>query len=157
MALIRVHCPGCRAELELDDRHAGQEVECGGCRQVFIVDPPGESAARPRPRRPRPDPDGDDFAYDRRRSLPRDEVRGGGVLTAISLILGVAGLPMGCCCGPGGVIVPAVGAVCGGVALGQSGGRALAVAGFALNVVGLGLGLGVRFFGFGNNLINIGL
>jgi hypothetical protein len=41
MAKIRVTCPACRTELELDAAHEGQEVECGNCLEVFKANPPG--------------------------------------------------------------------------------------------------------------------
>ena len=36
MPNIRVTCPTCKTELEVDAAHEGQEVECGNCLQVFI-------------------------------------------------------------------------------------------------------------------------
>src|SRR5579883_2748109 len=35
MANIRVKCPACKAELEIDESYEGQEVECGNCLEVF--------------------------------------------------------------------------------------------------------------------------
>ncbi|QJW93018.1 zinc ribbon domain-containing protein [Frigoriglobus tundricola] len=41
MANIRVTCPACRTELEVGAEHAGQEVECGNCLEVFVAKAPG--------------------------------------------------------------------------------------------------------------------
>jgi hypothetical protein len=37
MANIRVTCPTCESELELDEMFVGQEVECGSCGRVFVA------------------------------------------------------------------------------------------------------------------------
>jgi predicted Zn finger-like uncharacterized protein len=37
MANIRVTCPTCESELEIDEVFAGQEVECGSCGHVFVA------------------------------------------------------------------------------------------------------------------------
>jgi predicted Zn finger-like uncharacterized protein len=37
MANIRVTCPTCQTELEIDEVYVGQEVECGNCLQVFVA------------------------------------------------------------------------------------------------------------------------
>lgn len=92
MAKIRVTCPSCRTELELDAAHEGQEVECGNCLEVFKANPPGSGGGpkipaagpraggsgsgggtsrsgnrgRPAPKRRRRDDD-DDYEHDRRR------------------------------------------------------------------------------------------
>ena len=90
MANIRVTCPACKTELEVDASHEGQEVECGNCLEVFKAKPPGSSAAgggkipgagsrpggsggsgrgrsdRPAPKKRRRDDD-DDYDHDRRR------------------------------------------------------------------------------------------
>jgi hypothetical protein len=75
MAKIRVRCPACDSDLELDDSHEGQEVECGSCLHLFIArysGPapaagggaiPGLAPPAPAPRRA-PDPDEDDDGRD---------------------------------------------------------------------------------------------
>src|SRR6478609_8452051 len=40
MANIRVTCPTCGKVLEVGAEHAGQEVECGECFQVFVAEGP---------------------------------------------------------------------------------------------------------------------
>ncbi|MDB5308605.1 MAG: hypothetical protein JWO38_2807 [Gemmataceae bacterium] len=88
MSTIRVICPTCNAELEIDEKHAGQEVECGSCLQVFVAEAPGgkkkpyrmnrsgeddEAGDRAPRRRSRRDDDDDDYEDDRpRRRRRRD-------------------------------------------------------------------------------------
>jgi predicted Zn finger-like uncharacterized protein len=45
MANIRITCPTCRTELEIDDSHVGGQVECGNCLQVFVAEPPRRERA----------------------------------------------------------------------------------------------------------------
>lgn len=96
MANIRVTCPACKSELELDAEFEGQEVECGNCLEVFKATRAGaagssgtgkipgagtgssagsgrgRSTDRPAPKRRRRDDDDDD-ERDRRRRRRRDE------------------------------------------------------------------------------------
>jgi hypothetical protein len=65
MANIRVNCPACRALLELDAVHAGTEVECGSCLQVFVANAPA-------PRTPGAIPG---VAPPAKRNAPREEER----------------------------------------------------------------------------------
>lgn len=46
MAKIRVKCPACKTELEVDAEFAGQEVECGNCLEVFVANPPAPGSQR---------------------------------------------------------------------------------------------------------------
>src|SRR6187402_1718875 len=108
MATIRVKCPTCNAELEIDDRHLGEEVECGSCLQTFTPEDPKakkkpykmrrpadeDEDDRPR-RRSRRDDDDDDYDY----SPPRRGSGGGGGngLGLVSLILGISSFPLVCC------------------------------------------------------------
>jgi predicted Zn finger-like uncharacterized protein len=78
MAAIRVTCPTCKTELEIDERHAGQEVECGSCLQVFVAkDPnareeaPAASSTGKRPYKARRDSDEDDEDRPRRKRRSR--------------------------------------------------------------------------------------
>jgi predicted Zn finger-like uncharacterized protein len=41
MPNIRVTCPACKSELEIDSEFIGKEVECGSCLEVFVANPPG--------------------------------------------------------------------------------------------------------------------
>src|SRR6266545_1272321 len=43
MANIRVTCPACKSELEIDETFDGQEVECGNCLEVFTAKGPKSS------------------------------------------------------------------------------------------------------------------
>jgi predicted Zn finger-like uncharacterized protein len=49
MAKIRVKCPACKTELEVDSEFAGKEVECGNCLEVFVANPPGSGSQRGEP------------------------------------------------------------------------------------------------------------
>ena len=71
MATVRVTCPTCSAELEIDEKHVGQEVECGSCQQVFVSAPP-EGKKKPYRMR-RSDHDEDDDRRPRRRSRRDDD------------------------------------------------------------------------------------
>lgn len=65
--MLTVHCPTCDAALGLGDEMAGRQVRCGGCQEVFLVEPPSprrgrredEDDDRPTPRRSRRDADDD--------------------------------------------------------------------------------------------------
>jgi predicted Zn finger-like uncharacterized protein len=46
MANIRVTCPACKTELEVDAAFEGQEVECGNCLEVFTAKPPTPSGGK---------------------------------------------------------------------------------------------------------------
>ncbi|HJZ59630.1 MAG TPA: NINE protein [Gemmataceae bacterium] len=54
MPKIQVNCPTCNETLEIDDKYAGQEVECGSCFQVFVA-----KSSRPKSKRARDDDEGD--------------------------------------------------------------------------------------------------
>jgi len=99
MANIRVTCPACKSELEIDAAFDGQEVECGNCLEVFKAKGPGSSGSsgsprssgggkipgarpesssgsgrsRPAPRKKRRDDDDDDYEHDRRRDDDDDD------------------------------------------------------------------------------------
>jgi predicted Zn finger-like uncharacterized protein len=92
MANIRVTCPACKSELEIDEAFGGKEVECGNCLEVFVARAPGagdsgksgpgkipgagasgrsKPADKPAPKRRRDDDDDDD--RDRRRRRRDDD------------------------------------------------------------------------------------
>jgi|GEM_PF-2009576 len=103
MANIRVKCPACKAELEIDESYEGQEVECGNCLEVFSAKrgestPSGktsegdtssrsgggsssrskrkseeETEDKPRRKKRRRDDDDDDYDHDRRRDDDDDD------------------------------------------------------------------------------------
>jgi hypothetical protein len=98
MATIRVSCPMCGRLLEVGAEYAGQEVECGGCLQVFVAEAPASARipaatgvdppplARGKPQQPREDHD--DWAF---QTFPANG-------TAIAaLIVGVLALVTSCC------------------------------------------------------------
>jgi hypothetical protein len=110
MDTIRVTCPMCGKLLEVDAEHAGQEVECGECFQVFVVEasappkfkatqthePPPVVRGKPRPRRDDDDDDDehdhDGYEYDR----PRAPSSADGTAVA-ALVVGVLALLTSCC------------------------------------------------------------
>jgi predicted Zn finger-like uncharacterized protein len=49
MANIRLKCPTCESELEVDEAFDGQEVECGSCGRVFVARGPARRASEPAP------------------------------------------------------------------------------------------------------------
>ncbi|MDY3559828.1 hypothetical protein R5W23_001000 [Gemmata sp. JC673] len=84
MPNIRVTCPTCGTQLEVDAVHEGTEVECGNCLQVFVATTkkdrspaPGrktrESASRSGPPRDRADEEDDDRPSRRRRRGDDDD------------------------------------------------------------------------------------
>jgi predicted Zn finger-like uncharacterized protein len=157
MALIRVRCPACRAELEIDDQHTGQEVECGSCLQVFVVERPKEQsspAETRRPRRDRRDEEEDDFDYDRpsRRRRSSSRSTGGGIgLAVTSLVLGIVGIPL-VCCWPFAIPIQLAAAICGAISMGHPEGKGMAIAGLVLSIIGLVLSLGIMVLGIGMNM-----
>lgn len=164
MAKFRVRCPTCNAELELDEAHAGKEVECGSCLQVFTAPDKAEEKKpykmrpdrdeeeeRPFPRRPRRDDDYDEYDY----SPPTARGGGGGSTAAVfALILGILSLPLGCCwCA--GLPVSIAGIVCGSIGMKNPDGKGMAVAGLILSVLGLLLSGGLLLLWGGLNVMNL--
>jgi predicted Zn finger-like uncharacterized protein len=167
MATFRVRCPTCNAELELDDAHAGKEVECGSCLQVFTApdraekqkpyrmrpdrDDDAEEERPSRRRRPRRDDDYDEYDY----SPPSAGGGGGGSTVAvISLVLGIVSFPMMCCCSFISIPLSIGGIVCGLIGMQKPEGKGMAVAGLILSGLSLVLTGGLLFLGFGLNLMN---
>lgn len=75
MPNIRVNCPACRALLELDAAHAGTEVECGSCLQVFVANALAPRTPGAIPGVPPPQKRND--KHDDKHDEPRDDKRGG--------------------------------------------------------------------------------
>lgn len=82
--MLSVSCPTCGATLGLSDEMVGQQVRCGGCQEVFVVDAPApsrrprsrddEDEERPRRRTPRrEDDEEDDRDRPSRRRSQRDD------------------------------------------------------------------------------------
>jgi predicted Zn finger-like uncharacterized protein len=121
MPNIRVTCPACKTELEIDAAFEGQEVECGNCLEVFKAKKPGAGGSsgagktpgagtsgsgrgKPAPkaaaRKRRDDDDDDEYDHDRRRRDddddddydPRPRRSGGAGLGVASLVLGIFSL-----------------------------------------------------------------
>src|SRR5205823_1139799 len=125
---IRVTCPACKTELEIDAEFEGQEVECGNCLEVFKAKKPGstgkipgagtgssagsgsKSADKSAKKKRRDDDDDDDRPRSRRRDDDDDEDDyapppprrrsggGGNGLGVTSLVLGILSIIPGCCC-----------------------------------------------------------
>lgn len=171
MAKFRVRCPTCNAELELDAAHAGKEVECGSCLQVFTAP---DKAEKKKPYKARPDRDADEEEDrpSRRRHRPRrddyDEydyspprARGG----APSDVPGVVGLVLGCvaiiclvlgCFTCGATYVIAVPLALAGGVFSFFGKTGLRVAGLVLNILVLipaVIIIGLWFLGMGAAVI----
>lgn len=157
MSPLRFHCPVCDAEVELDRRHLGAEVECGACMAVWVADPAaavepppapdppaGPPGLRPRPSIPRPAR----RRYDRPPPPAEPEPPASGAAIT-SLVLGVLAVMSSCFC-PCLSIPLAVGAMAtGGTALLGRGGHGVATAGLTLGIVGLLLTAGAVAFGIG--------
>lgn len=161
MANIRVTCPTCKTELEVGAEHAGQEVECGNCLQVFVAKGPERPGPKvpavlglpgpapkpkPKPKRRRDTDDDDEYDHDRR---PRDDdfddyddyrpsrasdSSGADGLAVASLVLGILALPF-VCCWPLGLPLAALAVVMGAVGLRSRDNHGLAVAGLVLGIV----------------------
>jgi hypothetical protein len=154
MATIRVHCPTCNAELELDARHAGEEVECGSCLQVFVAreparpDPDPDEPRRGTRRRWRRRDDDDDYDY-------RPPRAGGGTgLAVTALVLGILSIPLACCCTLLAFPMSLGAVVTGAIGMKNPEGRGMAVTGLVLGIVGLVLAVVSIVVGIGLNLNN---
>lgn len=163
MANIRVTCPACKSELEVDAQFEGRDVECGNCLEVFKATKPGAGGSvmvftfpldpkprragdRPRWRRRRRDDD-DDY------SPPRASGGENGLAVA-SLVLGVLSIMPGCCCDVFTLPISLSAIATGAVAMGQHNGKEMAVAGLACGAASVGF-IVLRFFtGFGMLFFN---
>ena len=175
MANIRVKCPACKSELEIGAEHAGQEVECGNCLEVFKAKVPGGNASssdtglpprtalpsgsgRGKPaRKPRRDDDDDDYESDRRRPYEDDDYddyappyrrsdgAGDGAATA-SLVLGIIALVL-VCCWPLSLPLGLAATITGGLGLKSRNNKGMAVAGLVLGILSLcAAGMFLLFF-----------
>jgi predicted Zn finger-like uncharacterized protein len=159
MANMRVTCPTCRSELEVDDAHEGQQVECGNCLQVFVAERPRPPApARPAPvpaAKParKPPRRSDDRPRSRRRAdeddyeedyapPPRRTTNDGNGLALASMILGLVAVPI-MCCWPVSLCLGLAAVITGALGLGSRDNQALAGLGLALGIIAL---LGSGFF-----------
>lgn len=174
MANIRVSCPTCKAELEIDSQYAGQEVECGSCLQVFVAkDPTARDPSGRKPYKARRDPDEDDDKP-RRKKKPRrrdydddygdyadDYDRpaaggGGSAAATFGLVLGIISLPMACCCWPIGIPTAIAGMITSGIGMKNPQSKGTATAGMVLSVLAIVLVVAALVVGFGANLNNPG-
>src|SRR6187401_201743 len=118
MANIRVTCPTCGKMLEVGAEHAGQEVECGECFQVFVAEgppkpkikgvltpsaPPGVKGKTKRRRKD----DDDDYDHDHETDEYDDDdyepprrrrgAGGGGGTAMVGVTVGILALLTSCC------------------------------------------------------------
>lgn len=161
MANIRVTCPACNTQLEIGEEHAGQEVECGNCLQVFIAKAPEKEGPKikvvfglpektepkepPPKRRRRRDDDDDDYEHDRRRrddddyDYDRRDRRGsdtGGAdgMAIAALVLGILSLPL-VCCWWAGLPLAALSIIFGSLGMKSRDQSGLATAGLVLGII----------------------
>ena len=177
MANIRVTCPACKTELEIDSAFEGQEVECGNCLEVFKATRPGSGGSagssgagkipgagprspagsgrgqaprRPPPRRRRRDDYDDDEDYG---PPPERQRRGSGEgdgVATTSMILGILAVFPGCCCGLVGAPLALAAVITGVVGLKSQNNKGMAVAGLVMGGLAL-CWTGLAFvIGFGN-------
>jgi predicted Zn finger-like uncharacterized protein len=163
MANIRITCPACKSELEIDSQFEGQDVECGSCLEVFKArkpdsDQPAVTVPTPASKRSKPaDPpqrkkrqrdDDDDYERDRRRddyedddyyyAPPESRKNGGNGVAIASLILGIISIFPGCCCGIFGLPLSIGAIVTGVIGMNSPGGRGMSVAGLTLGIISIG-------------------
>lgn len=166
MANIRVKCPTCESELEIDSAHEGQEVECGNCLQVFVAERPrpksSSSASTPTSKKPAKKRDDDDEAQDRPRKSRRrrrddddDDYapprRGGGGngLATVSVVLGGFSIVMAVCCGLCSLPLSIAAIVTGSIAMKEPQGKGMATAGLALGFVAIVVAIIMVIIGIG--------
>jgi predicted Zn finger-like uncharacterized protein len=166
MANIRVTCPTCQSELEVEAEFEGKEVECGNCLQLFVAEKPRPRSAdpvpskkpagqsgrkrrddeddRPRSRRRRRDDDDEDYMP------PPERPPGGGGdgLAIASLILGIVALPV-VCCWPLSIGLGLGATITGALGLKSQNNHAVAVIGLVLGVIALGGAGFIAIVGFG--------
>jgi predicted Zn finger-like uncharacterized protein len=175
MANIRVKCPACKTELEIDADHEGQEVECGNCLEVFKatrVSAPSASssdeAPPPKSQKKRRDDDEDEEEKPRKKKKRRRDDddddddyyppprRSGGSngLAITSLILGITAFFPGCCCY---LFIPlSLGAIItGSIGMKNQQGKGMAIAGIVLGVCALFLYGGLIVLGHSLNMNNM--
>jgi predicted Zn finger-like uncharacterized protein len=155
MANIRVTCPTCNSELEIDDEFVGQEVECGNCLQVFVAEGPKKSGSssrrssddeeeeeKPRKKKKkkrRREEDDDDYDYDEDYYSPPSRGGGGTGLAVTALVLGILAVFPGCCCGFLGIPLSIGAIITGGIAMKNPEGKGMAITGIVLGIIMLAL------------------
>ena len=172
MANIRVTCPACKSDLEIDEEFEGKEVECGNCLEVFKAEKPSKSGntvivvtvpvdKAPASRRKRRDDDDDDRPRRRRRRRdeddddddyapppPRPASAPGDGLALTSLILGIVAFPL-LCCWPLSIPLGLAATVTGSVGMKSRNNKPLAIVGLVLGLIVLCVAGSIFFAGFG--------
>jgi len=165
MATIRVFCPACKSELEIDEAFEGKEVECGNCLEVFTAQtaksasasgasnaPADDRERRPAPKKRRDDDD-DDRDRPRRRRRRRDdddyddddyapppprEPRGQQAdgMAVAALVLGIVAFPL-LCCWPVSIPLALLATILGSIGMKSESGKGMATAGLVLGILAL--------------------
>lgn len=176
---IRVTCPTCKTQLEIDAAHEGEEVECGNCLQVFVAttkkpkdagssgsggkvtgstrsrasrdDDDEDEDERPRRRRRRDDDDDDDDDYDPR---PRRRSGGGNGLAVTSLVLGILSIIMACCCGLFSLPLSIGAVVTGAMGMKNQDSKGMAIAGLVMGILAVIIAIVNVAIGLGMNMNN---
>ncbi len=181
MAKIRVRCPACKTELEVDSEHIGTHVECGRCLEPFVAEPPatsrlpgtsspsskssrGQKSSNSQAARTRRDDEDDDYEHDHRRrddddddddySPPRRRRDAGTGLALASLFMGIFAVFPGCCCGLLSVPLSLAAIVTGSIALRNPNGKPMAIIGIILGGCMIGFTILGLVFNFGIGLNN---
>lgn len=161
MANIRVKCPTCQTDLEIDAEFEGQEVECGNCLQVFVAQSSSSSSrSGSSSRRRSEDFDVDDDRPKKKKKKKKRELdweddydddddyydspRGGGnnAVGIVSLVLGILSILVAittvfCCC-PFASAPFAIGAVITGVlGINNPDSKAMSIAGLVMGGLSL--------------------
>ncbi len=161
-------CPTCSTKLEIDDDMLGEDVQCGSCQQIFKAEAPSKRSSRgddederPSKRRRRMSSDddydeGDEVDYEDRRSRRRGGSEGGSQgLGIASLVLGIIGILLTCCCGLFGLPLPIAAIITGVLSL-KTPGKAMGIAGIAMGVVAIALAIILLIANIGLNAGNGG-
>ena len=160
MANIRVTCPACKSDLEIDEEFEGKEVECGNCLEVFKAEKPSKSGntvivvtvpvdkAPASRRKRRDDDDDDDDDDDYTPPPPRPASAPGDGLALASLILGIVAFPL-LCCWPLSIPLGLAATVTGSVGLKSRNNKPLAIVGLVLGLIVLCVAGAIFFAGVG--------
>lgn len=168
MANIRVKCPTCQTDLEIDAEFEGQEVECGNCLQVFVAKSasssssgsrktPGSSRGRrsdddaeeerPKKKKKKRRRDDDDYDHDYDDDDdyygPPASSGGSNALGIVSLVLGILSVVIAiatvCCC-PFVAVPFSLGAIITGlIGMGNPESKGMAIGGLITGILSLGI------------------
>jgi predicted Zn finger-like uncharacterized protein len=178
MANIRVKCPTCQTDLEIDAEFEGQEVECGNCLQVFVAKSASSSSSgsrktsgssrgrrsdddaeeeRPKKKKKKRRRDDDDYDHDRYDEYDDDyydrpRSGGGSGLAITSMILGIFSILLACCCGLFSLPISIAALITGGLGMKNEEGRGMAITGVVLGVISIIIAVINVIIGIGMNM-----